>query len=127
LKAAGWQVFYSHGRDVGGQIVVYGHDEPGRGLFVDIQEIAHTAAYSCLVTDRAWPQFFRTELVPIMQARDISDIAASLERLGNLVTAIAKYGLETPVGETDGLSQLGPAADDPLWSKRIATNRTGGK
>lgn len=96
-EAAGWTHLYSYGTDPETRICVYHQEEdPDRGLYVVVRDLAHRI-YNCIVTPRAWPVFYRAELRPILQARDIAAMSFGVSRLVDMATP---KSAETPPVET---------------------------
>ena len=85
-EAAGWTHLYSYGTDPATRICVYHKEEdPEHGLYVVVRDLAHRI-YNCIVTPRAWPVFYRQELRPILQARDIAVMSFGLSQLVDVLT-----------------------------------------
>ena len=96
LAAAGWRKWFLFGRDPDTYITVYHRpNEPDHGLYVDIPGVSDSI-YTCVVTPRSWPQFYRTELLPILQARDTADIAHQHYRLANIAFNYVTDVIKTP-------------------------------
>jgi hypothetical protein len=88
LQDAGWEVMLRYGR-YEGNLVIYKHrDGIERGLYADIRDVSDRV-YTCLVMPRAWPQFYRTELLPTLQSRSADVIAACTLSLYTSTTAMA--------------------------------------
>lgn len=123
LQAAGWEVMVLH-RGGGCGVTIYKHgDGIERGLYIDIRGLG-PRVYTCLVMPSAWPQYYRTELLPIIQGHASADVADAMAVVTTDTTSIAGK-LANLADITAGLERLISLIDErfPVKPPRVRPPR----